>query len=70
MTMVEVRPATLIERLETIAEAFDLRAHVIAERYDDIDDWRTKLELAEARAATVREAIAAILAAAQGEPHD
>lgn len=60
MTDTQVRPSTLAERLEGIAEVFELRAHVIAERYDEIDGWELKMELAQSRAATVREAIAAL----------
>jgi len=61
---IEVRAATLAERLETIAENFDLRAHTIAERCDEIEDWEFKMELAQSRAATIREAIQALSATA------
>lgn len=59
---IKARQATLPEILETIAEVFDLRSHVIHERYDEIDDWETKAALADSRAAAIREAIAALAA--------
>jgi vesicle coat complex subunit len=57
---IKVHQATLTEILETIAEVFDLRSHVIHERYDEIDDWETKAALADSRAAAIREAINAL----------
>ena len=50
----------LVKWLEGLAEAYDLRAHDIAENYDDIDDWRGKIDRAEERAKKLREAAAAL----------
>lgn len=59
---VDVRPSTLPEILEAIAEVYDRRAHSIAERYDEIAAWdsETKMEEAESNAAALREAAARI----------